>query len=169
MEWITLAAAIVVAIATVLYVWLTHRLLKETKRSIDETNRPEVVVFLDFVDGIPPEIHSNKEYYCKLSLCVRNVGTRAARKVKFEGDLSFQPAKGISLDRIEFMKKGIEILPPGVDVIRNVVQSDNFLDIYDPNYYQDKSSKVDICVKYQSSGGTPYDDSFTLDFLEVIN
>ena len=88
MAWITLIATIVVAIATVVYVWLTHRLLKETKRSIDETDRPEVVVFLKFEDSW------TNHYSYKLSFCVQNIGKRAARKVKFEGNFSFQAVGG---------------------------------------------------------------------------
>lgn len=93
MEWITVIATVAVAGATVVYVWLTHRLLKETKRSIDETNRPEVVVFLKFEDGhMEPASRALSSYFCKLNLCIMNVGTRTAYKVKFKGDFSFKPA-----------------------------------------------------------------------------
>lgn len=168
MELIIVFATVVIAIATVYYAWQTHKLLKETRRSVDEMNRPEVVVFLNFVDGITQESDSSEDYYCKLSFCVRNVGTRVARKVRFEGDFSFQPAKGSSLSRIEFIKKGIEILPPGIDVVQVVSHSNNFFEIYDPDYYQDKSSKVEISVEYLSSGGTLYNDLFALDFLQLL-
>ena len=70
MGWITLIATVVVAIATVVYVWLTNRLLKETRRSIDETNRPEVVIFLDFEEGhTEPASRALGPYFCQLSLC----------------------------------------------------------------------------------------------------
>ncbi|RKU24565.1 hypothetical protein C6497_17230 [Candidatus Poribacteria bacterium] len=168
MEWITLIIAGVVAIATIVYVCLTYKILKETRRSIEETDRPEVVIFLIFEDGTPPESHSNTEYYCKLSLCVRNFGTRTARKVRFKGDFSFQPPKGISLDTIDFIDKGIEILPPGIDVIQRVSHSDYFYNIYDHDYYHDKSSKIDIHVEYQSFGGILYYDLFPVDFLNFL-
>jgi hypothetical protein len=83
MEWITLIATIVVAIATVVYVWLTHRL-------IQLTDRPEIAVFLTLERS-----HEHERNYVVKCLCVQNVGTRAARDIRFEGDFSFAPLEGI--------------------------------------------------------------------------
>ena len=83
MEWITLIATIVVAIATVVYVWLTHRL-------IQLTDRPEIAVFLTLERS-----HEHGRNYVVKCLCVQNVGTRAARDIRFEGDFSFAPLEGI--------------------------------------------------------------------------
>ena len=188
MEWVTLIdtvvvaiATVVVAIATVVYVSLTSRLLKETKRSIDETNRPEVVIFLKFEEE-HTELASRAlgPCFCKLSLCIMNVGTRAARKIRFEGDFTFKPAFGDPLNRIKSFKNGIDLLIPGQVVTHTVSYTDNFADIFNDEYYRNRSSKVEIHVKYQSvaknsvaknnvakkDSDDDFTDDFTLDFLE---
>lgn len=170
MAWITLIATIVVAIATVVYVLLTHRLLKETKRSIDETNRPEVIVFLDFEEGYsgsPSPTFDN--YFCKLNLCIMNVGTRTAYKVKFPGDLSFKPALGDPLNQIKSLKDGIPLLIPGQIVTHTISYTDRMGNIFNDEFYKNRSSKVEIYVEYQNIGKKEYKDDggFTLDFLEL--
>lgn len=171
MEWITLIAAIVVAIATVVYVRLTHRLLKETKRSIDETNRPEVVVFLKFEDGYTePASRDLSSYFCKLSLCIMNVGTRTAYKIKFIiGDFSFKPAFGDPLNQIKSLKDGIPLLIPGQIVPHTISHTDRMGNIFNDEFYKDRSSKVEIHVEYQNVGKKEYKDDgcFILDFLEL--
>ena len=60
-------------IFTGLYVLFTYRLQKETKRSVDEINRPEVVVTLHVVKTRPDR--SGPIIY-ELSLALMNAGTR---------------------------------------------------------------------------------------------
>lgn len=170
MAWITLIAAIVVAIATVVYVWLTHRLLKETKRSIDETNRPEVVVFLDFEEGYSGTASPTfSNYFCKLNLCIMNVGTRTAYKIKFKGDLSFKPAFGDPLNQIKSLKDGIPLLIPGQIVTHTISHTDRLGNIFNDEFYKNGSSKVEIYVEYHNVGEKEYknDGGFILDFLEL--
>lgn len=170
MEWGTLIATGVVAIATMVYVWLTNRLLKETRRSIDETNRPEVVIFLKFEDGhTAPASRALGPYLCKLSLCIMNVGTRTAYKVKFKGDLSFKPAVGNPLNQVKSLKDGIPLLIPGQIVSHTISCTDDFINIFNDEFYKNRSSKVEIHVEYQNVGKKEYkdDSGFTLDFLEL--
>ena len=170
MGWITLIATVVVAIATVVYVWLTNRLLKETRRSIDETSRPEVVIFLDFEEGhTEPASRALGPHFFKLSLCIMNVGTRAAYKVKFKGDLSFKPAAGGPLNQVKSLKDGIPLLIPGQIVSHTISYTDSFTNIFNDEFYKNRSSKVEIHVDYQNVGKKEYkdDSDFTLDFLEL--
>ncbi|MDE0327099.1 MAG: hypothetical protein OXN27_24505 [Candidatus Poribacteria bacterium] len=170
MGWITLTSTVVIAIATVVYVFLTNRLLKETKRSIDETNRPEVVIFLDFEEGgTVPASRALGSYFCQLSLCIMNVGTRTAYKVKFKGDLSFEPALGDPLNQIKSLKDGIPLLIPGQIVSHTISYTDSFTNIFNDEFYKNRSSKVEIHVEYQNVGKKEYKDDggFTLDFLEL--
>ena len=170
MEWIATITTIVLALLTGIYVYLTYRLLKETKRSIDETNRPEVVVFLKFEDGnTEPASRTLSSYFCKLSLCIMNVGTRTAYKVKFKGNLSFKPAFGAPLNQIKSLKEGIPLLIPGQIVTHTISHTDRLADIFNDEFYKNGSSKVEIHVEYHNIGKKEYKDDgcFILDFLEL--
>ncbi len=163
-------STIVLAIATVIYVWLTQRLLKETKRSIDETNRPEVVVFLDFEEDYLEAVDPNfRNSFCKLNLCIMNVGTRTAYEVKFKGDLSFEPAMGDPLNQIKSLTDGIPLLIPGQIVTHTISHTDRFVNIFNDEFYKNRSSKAKIHTEYYNVGKKEYKDEgcFILDFLEL--
>ena len=169
MELITPITTVVLALLTGIYVYLTYKLLKETKRSIDETNRPEVVVFLKFEDGnTEPASRTLSTYFCNLSLCIINVGTRTAYKVKFNGDLSFKPVNGDPLNQIKSLKDGIPLLIPGQIVTHTISYSDRISEIFNDELYENRSSQVEIQVEYQNVGKKEYKDGggFILDFLE---
>ena len=123
METITIVVVSVTAFATVLlaiftgfYVSFTHKLakgtnelLKETKRMVDQMNMSDVAVFLKNERPKP-----NINIYFQIHFCVKNAGTHTVRKVRFEGDLSFNPKdKNTPIGDILWVKNGIDVLLPG--------------------------------------------------------
>ena len=155
MEWITVVATVVVAIATVVYVWLTHRLLKLT-------DRPEVAVFLTL-----ERFQEHGRNYVERCLCVQNVGTRAARDIKFEGDFSFTPLEGIPLNNVNFLKNGINILVAKQNIFHRISIRQQLMENLNDFVYGDENAEVEIKVKYQNFRKKKYKDSFTLDFREL--
>lgn len=155
MEWITVIATVMVAIATVVYVWLTHRLVKLT-------DRPEVAVFLTL-----ERFQEHGRNYVERGLYVQNVGTRAARDIRFEGDFSFAPLEGIPLNNVNFLENGINVLVPKQNVFHRISIRKQLMENLNDFVYGDKNSEVEIKVKYQDFRKKEYKDSFTLDFRQL--
>lgn len=164
MDWVTAVANVTLVILTGFYVRLTYKMLQETKRMVDETHVPEVIVSLKFKEAYSEAGHC----YFYTFFCVQNVGTRAARKIKFDkGDLSFAPVHGESLSSLKFVKNGIDTLQPGEMVSDKIVAVvGTWSKIFDDDLYKNRESKVDIGVTYQNLRGTEYSDTFSLDFLK---
>ncbi len=155
MELITTLATVVLAVLTGFYVWLTYRLLKSTER-------PEVAIFLKLERFL-----EHGRNYVERCLCVQNVGTRAARDIRFEGNFSFVPLEGIPLNNINFLKNGINVLVPKQNVFHRISIRKQLMENLNDLVYGDENSKVEINVKYKSFSKKEYKDSFTLDFREL--
>lgn len=160
MEWVTIGINFLLMIFTGILMYLTYKMLQEAKRTIDETCRPEVVVFLR--SEIPPK--SNSFYYFKILFCVQNSGSGAARKVRFEGDLSFNP-KDSSLDKIEFVKNGIDVLVPGEMLSKTIFLGNR--PFHHKEFCEISESKAEINVAYKNINKKGYSQDFTLDLSEI--
>ena len=149
-------------IFTGLYVLFTYRLQKETKRSVDEINRPEVVVTLHVVKTRPDR--SGPIIY-ELSLALMNAGTRTARNIRLYCDKSFIPAaSSLPLITFKYFENGIDILMVQKQVTDVLLSTKDISHIFDDAYYEHRESKINVKVKYQSANGTEYTDEWTLDF-----
>ena len=148
-------------IFTGFYVFFTYKLQKETKRSVDEINRPEVVVTLD-VNKIRPDPLGPITY--ELCLGVMNVGTRAARNIKLYCDKSFIPASCLPLITFKYFENGIDILMVQKRVTDILLSTTDISKIFDDAYYEHRESKTKVKVEYQSANETEYKDVWTLDF-----
>ena len=93
---ITAIATAVLAIITVIYVFMTYRILKAM-------NKPEITVYLR-----PHEANVNN-----VMLSIENVGTGVARELRFTGDLSLGFKTITQFKDIDFPKNGIDVLGPG--------------------------------------------------------
>ena len=149
-------ATIVIAIATVVYVCLTYKLLKST-------DRPEVAVFLYFERTLPTVNFSVESGY----LCVQNVGARAARNIQFEVDSSFIPREGIILYDLNILENGIDVLVPKSNISRLISTQMGVKESSNNVISGDSNSVVKIVVKYQDFSQKEYKDSFTLDFRDL--
>ncbi len=129
--------------------------------TIDETYIPEIVVSLTFRNWL---LH-NGDFYLKIFFCVQNIGTRAARKIRFAGDLSFAPVKGKSLNSIHFIENGSDALRPGEEVSDKIVANrGRWSEIFGDEVDKNRKSKAKIDVTYQNIRKRNYKDDFTLDF-----
>ena len=167
MEWtislIIAGSTLLLVVLTGIYVVIIYKLLQETKRTADETHRPEVVLFLTL-----EKQQINQRYSFDTFLCVQNVGTRAARKIWFDGDFSFRPVSGSSLNEIDFLRNGIEVLISGQTMSARISSVVERLDeLQDDDLYKNRQAKVRCDVTYQNIRGTEYSDKFQLDFREI--
>ena len=135
-------ATVVLVIITAIYAYFTWRLLKAT-------NQPEIVVSLR-----PHEAHIN----CAM-LCVANVGTGVARKVKFTGELSCSFDGKIALSEIGFIENGIDVLGPGQQIEHFLVSAIEKWDLLN-------QASPEIIVTYKGAVKYKYKRIFHLDFGE---
>lgn len=142
---ITAIATAVLAIFTIVYVWLTSRILRVM-------NHPEIVVSLR-----PHAIHPNVAV-----LWIENLGTGVARNVRFTGDLSLGFKSLTPFKDIGFLKNGIDVLGPGQKI-------DHCLGSILENPEALKQAPFELTVTYSWSWGwRPIKRIFQLNFHEFL-
>ena len=162
MDLLLTISTFLLMVFTGFYVFFTYRLQKETKRSVDEINRPEVVVTLG-VNKTRPNNEGPIIY--ELCLGVMNAGTRPARNIRLYCDESFIPAgSGFPLITSKYFKNGIDILMVPKRQMDVLLSTEDISKIFDDEYYKRMPSKIQVTVKYQSANETEYEDVWTLDF-----
>ena len=124
---ITAIATAVLAIITVIYVFMTYRILKAM-------NKPEITVYLR-----PHEANVNN-----VMLSIENVGTGVARELRFTGDLSLGFKTITQFKDIDFPKNGIDVLGPGQKI-------DHYLGSILENPEALKRAPFEITVTYSDS------------------
>ncbi len=157
----TAIATGILAVFTGFYVFFTYRLMKETRRMVDEMTRPDVAIY--FKNEKPEKTQS---IYFKICFCIKNVGTHTVRKVRFEGDLAFKP-QDKAIGDIRWVKNGIEVLLPSemhsdsIYVATIPKQHSEFYDISD--------SKANIKVIYEDifRGKQCFDQQLNLHEIDV--
>lgn len=156
---ITSIATIVLCILTGLYVRLTNKLVKAT-------DRPEVIVFLFYEAGSGDELSSNSSPYT-LCLCVQNAGKRTARNIRLipNRDANLPTSTRETLNKMDCIQNELQLLPPEKTISDTIYSEERSIDMSNKKFYEGHTSKIDVCVKYQDSKGTKYNDNFTLDFL----
>ena len=109
------ATALITAIATIVLAIVTWRYVRLTREMLEHSYKPEVVVRLLHRNVTRIQVEAT-EYTdgAVISLSVKNIGSGVARKIEFEGDLSFCPCVyGSGLRDIYFLVNGIDRLAPG--------------------------------------------------------
>ena len=120
-------ATVVLVSITICYTYLTWRLLKAN-------DTPEIAISLR-----PHEGH----IHCVM-LCIENIGTGAARDIQFQTDLSFKPDGERALEKVGFLKNGIDYLGPGEKIEHFLVSVIGKLDKL-------KNTPLEIGVTYADS------------------
>ena len=144
-------SGLITAIATVVLVIITWRYVRLTDSLLKATYKPQILVSLryeEFIGSSGSSLHWQ-------NICVKNIGVGLARKVKFDGDLSFRTGKNTSIGGIDFIKKGIDALEPGDERNERVPIEFEPAEAYPP---------VLITVAFKDSMDNDFDDEFTLDF-----
>ena len=148
-DWLNANSSVIIAIAIVVlvgvmgyYVYLTWRLLKAN-------NTPEIAISL----------RCHETHVSLVMLCVENIGTGAARNLKFVTKPAAIPCLDIPFEKIGFLKGGIAYFEPGRKIEQFLV---NVIDKYD----ELKQIPLEITVKYKDAVDHEHERTFHLDFSE---
>lgn len=164
MEWLNDNSGALTVISTFVLVIITGWYAYLTRKLVNTTSKPEVIVYLlreKVISGLVSEKELDQSLFetTVATLCIENVGTGVARKIKFGGNLAFAPYGGVPLEQIGFLKKGIALLAPGQKIERNQVSRlTESVDL--------SQTPIDIDIVYEDLQGKEYSRTFTLDFSE---
>ena len=154
-------SGLIAAIATVVLVGITWRYVRLTDSLLKATYKPQIVVSLRTYRG------GRADWY-RQGICVTNAGAGVARKIEFEGDLSFSTGDGIPLDTIDFIRDGIDALAPGDERTRNITKDRTRENESVRSIETDRPFRlVLVTVTYMDVLGVQYNDKFTLNFNDV--
>ena len=145
-----------------IYVQLTQENVQLTQEIVESSYRPEVVICLLYKDTTNVRIGPT-EYRgaSMLILSLKNLGPGVARKVKFEGDLSFSPYEDrFPISSVSFLKNGIDRLVPGEER-----RSDQYF-IADPSG-DPNQLQVTITGTWEDLKGKEYCEDFRLNFADA--
>ena len=147
--WLNANSGVIIAIAAIVlvgiigyYTYLTWRLLKAN-------NTPEIAISLQ----------CHEAYVSLVMLCVENIGTGAARNLRFVTKPASIPCLDIPFEKIGFLKRGIAYFEPGRKIEQFLV---NVIDKYD----ELKQTPLEITVKYKDAVNHEHERTFYLDFSE---
>ncbi|MDP4194855.1 MAG: hypothetical protein Q8940_07390 [Bacteroidota bacterium] len=149
-EIITLFFTIAVGISTVVYSFITAKLLSETKRMRKSQTDPEIFVSLV----------QNESSILFIDLLVENIGMGPAYNIKFEVIKDFELSKRM-LSEVGFIKDGINYFSPK--------QS---MRVWVASFISDKELKnksIDIKVIYRNSIYETFSREFTLNFSQFAS
>jgi len=150
-DWINTNDGVIIAVATIVLVFITGYYAYLTRRILKAGNTPEIAIALR-----PHEAH----IHCVM-LCIENIGTGAARNIQFQTDLSLKPDGERALEEIGFLKNGIGYLGPGQKIEHFLVSVIGKLD-------ELKKTPLEFDVTYTDSlkQKEKYKQIFSLDFGE---
>ena len=146
-EWLNANSGAIIGIAIVVlvgvigyYAYLTWRLLKAN-------NTPEIAISLR-----PHEAHINL-----VMLCIENIGTGAARNLRFVTNPSSIPYLDIPFEKIGFLKSGIAYFEPGRKIEQFIASVTNKFDDL-------KQMPFEVSLTYRDSINQKHKRAFQLDF-----
>ena len=150
-DWLNANSGAIIGVATVVLIGITGYYAYLTRRLLKAADTPEIAISLR-----PHEAH----IHCVM-LCIENIGTGAARNIRFQTDLSFKPDGERSLEQVGFLKNGIDYLGPKKKIEHFLVSVIGKLDKL-------KETPLEIGVTYTDSAklGRRHERTFRLDFSE---
>ena len=148
---VTAILTLLVVLVTGVYVYLTYRLLLESKATREMAMRPVVIV--------TAEIH--EMYMNIIHLRVRNIGGGAARRICLRTNRKFMIGKDQSLDDLGLFKRAIPLLGPGQKI-------ETFLkDMADQEV--GKEEPLEVTAKYEAAVGGETEETFVIDLAALEN
>ena len=145
-EVLSLLGTFATVLITFYYAYRARQSQKLVEKLIDS---PKVVVYLR-----RDEVNSS----C-LIVCVENVGTGTALKVRFDPSYSFQIMGEISLEDIGFLKKGIDYFGSGQKyefLINTIMGAEAWNELM--------QTPLEIKITYEDSSGEEHVENVNLDF-----
>ena len=144
----------VVAVSTVIYAFLTWRLVSETRRMRRAQTEPRVSVHV--------ELNETSGDGSRMDLMIQNVGQGPAEEIRFEfeGDPTYF-GKGRPIDQLSVFKNGLPYLSPNQS-FRIVLGW-----LYDEEFTRATQKPWDIRVRYKNVAGEEIPEStFSVDFSQ---
>ncbi len=150
-DWLNTNNGAIIGIATVVLVGVTICYTYLTWRLLKANDTPEIAISL----------RPHEAYIHCVMLCIENIGTGAARNIRFQTDLSFKPDGERALEQVGFLKNGIDYLGPKENIEHFLVSVIGKLDKL-------KETPLEIGVTYTSSVKLKrrHERTFCLDFGE---
>jgi|GEM_PF-698452 len=160
-----------VALATIVYAYLTMTLVSETRKMREAQTEPNICVTIQ-----PSDVWINF-----IDMFIQNIGLGPAYNIQFEINPDFEYEKGKFLSELGFMRNGFKFLAPNQ---RFKFFLTNLLESYDkkiivPETSEEKTIKhetfedkmgthFDIKVKYQNSLRKNYVSIYCIDFSHLV-
>lgn len=147
----TVIFSALVAIATLVYAVLTWKLVSETRKMREAQTEPRISV----------TIQPKEEWINFFDMIIQNIGVGPAYNIKFKMDSDFEYEKGKFLSEFNFIKHGLRYLAP----------NQNF-QFFLTSMAEDFENKIEkqfgIKVNYKNSFGKDFEDTYVIDFSELV-
>ena len=140
-----------VGISTVVYAFLTWKLVSETKKMREAQTEPKVWV----------SICTREESINLKDLVIQNIGMGPAYNIKFEITPDFEYLNGEFLSNLNLFKDGLRYLAPNQKVqffLTNMLE----------NWKKKITTPFNVGVYYQNSLGRKLEDHYTVDFSLLV-
>ncbi|HEY0554727.1 MAG TPA: hypothetical protein VGG20_10705 [Thermoanaerobaculia bacterium] len=145
-------SSVLLTVITIVYVYLTGRLVKESQEMRAAILQPELAIYLHPLEGSPNFI----------ILRIENVGAGPARKIQLKTDRPFETAHTKDLREVGIFRKGISYLAPRQRI-------DHFLVSVIGKLEELVKRPLLISASYNDAAGKAHTQEFVLDFGEMEN
>lgn len=149
---LTLLFSGVVAISTVVYAWLTHNLVSETKKMRKYQVEPEINITMEPKEG----------YLQYIYLIIQNIGGGAAIDVEFTLTPDFELYNSRKLSEVGIIQKGLKILAPNQKLELLLTDIPYLIE-------KDKFDIFNIKVTYSDSTNEKKEHEFVMDLSQFRN
>lgn len=151
MEKIQLIFSFILVIATLVYVYYTHKLVIESRKSREQSTKPRIILYLESAETSP-----TVQY-----LVIQNVGQGLAENVRFEliKDLEATTPYDKTLKERKFIERQYNYFPPNYIYKEYVFHLSN-------DYEHKVNSHIVINCKYTDSQKNKYSETFNLNLDE---
>lgn len=138
-----------IALATILYAFLTYILVSETSKMRKAQTEPEISITAQ-----PSEWYINL-----IDMVIENIGLGSARNIHFEVISDFECEKGKFVSNIGYIKSGLDYFAPKQKLTF-------FLTSLDENFEEKKTKCIVIKASYQDKTNEHYYRTFTINFSQ---
>ena len=144
-------SSVLLTVITIVYVYLTGRLAKESQEARLAMLRPELAVYLAPYEGSPLFI----------LLCIENIGSGPAYRLRLGLDSPFKREDGVDIREIGMFSRGLNYLAPRQKIEHFLVSAADKAD-------QLTNIRLKVLTEYEDSLHKSYRREFALDFGEIL-
>ena len=143
-------ASLLVA-TTIVYAYLTRRLVLESRALREMTMRPALVVTAEI----------DKTHINLFNFRVENIGGGAARSIRLRTSREFMCGNNRPLHELGLFKRAIPLLGPGRNIetfLANAIEM-----------YQEPQQELEVTAEYEDAAGRKFEETFLVDFAAFEN